>query len=147
MAGELAAHMGRRIRARRNELGLNQRELSDLIPSPTVNNQYVSNWERGVRPSDDHLELLAEALEVDPSYFLDGREDDAPSMAERLRRLEQQQEEALRQQQEILERLSGGGAVLSAEQWALLERWLAALEHAQPPRASENSPEGGERAA
>jgi transcriptional regulator with XRE-family HTH domain len=69
MASEIAVRIGERLRARREELGLNQRELADRMPA-AVSNQHVSNWERGVyKPSERYLEKLAEALDVDVSYF------------------------------------------------------------------------------
>lgn len=71
MAGEQATRIGARIRERRKELGLEtQRELADLIDVPTINNQVVSNWERGVaRPSDENMQRLATALKVEQAYF------------------------------------------------------------------------------
>lgn len=70
MAREHVIRMGERIRDRREERGLTQRELAELIPGKSDGNQ-VSKWERGEhRVSDDTLEHIARALEVDPSYFL-----------------------------------------------------------------------------
>jgi transcriptional regulator with XRE-family HTH domain len=70
MAGELARQVGARIRARREELGLNQRELAEKIGEVTVNNQRVSDWERGVnQPSSRYLEKVADALGVEVAYF------------------------------------------------------------------------------
>jgi len=69
MAAEHVARIGARIRQRREELGLTQRELADLIPGKADSNQ-VSKWERGEhKPGDDTLEHIAKALNVDPSYF------------------------------------------------------------------------------
>jgi len=70
VAGETAKRIGERIRDRRLELGLNQRQLAERIPNDAVNNQRVSDWERGVhQPSERHLKQLATALEVDVAYF------------------------------------------------------------------------------
>jgi transcriptional regulator with XRE-family HTH domain len=70
MAGELARQVGARIRARREELGLNQRELAERVDGQTVTNQRVSDWERGVnQPSQRYLQRLADALEVEVGYF------------------------------------------------------------------------------
>jgi transcriptional regulator with XRE-family HTH domain len=70
VAGETAKRVGERIRDRRLELGLNQRQLAERIPNDAVNNQRVSDWERGVhQPSERHLKQLATALEVDVAYF------------------------------------------------------------------------------
>lgn len=69
MATELAQRVGERIRARREELGLSQRQVADRMPD-AVSNQHVSNWERAVnQPSPRYLPKLAEALEVDIGYF------------------------------------------------------------------------------
>lgn len=71
MAKEHAQRIGRRLRKRRLELGLNQREVADRMKNRAVSNQHVSNWERGVyKPSDENLSDLAQALELDGiAYF------------------------------------------------------------------------------
>ncbi len=70
MASELQLRIGQRIKARREEQDLTQRELAELIPGKSDGNQ-VSGWERGEhRPSDATLEHIAFALEVDVSYFM-----------------------------------------------------------------------------
>lgn len=70
MAAEHLIRIGARIRKRREEMGLTQRELADQLPGKADGNQ-VSKWERGQhRVSDDTLEHIGAALEVDPSYFL-----------------------------------------------------------------------------
>ncbi len=70
MAGEVAVRIGAQMRARREELCLNQREVADRINVPAVSNQRISDWERGVyRPSERYLPKIAEALETDVSYF------------------------------------------------------------------------------
>lgn len=70
VAGETAQEIGARIRVRRLELGLNQRELADQIPEPSVGNQRISDWERGVhQPSERYLRMLASALKVEVAYF------------------------------------------------------------------------------
>jgi transcriptional regulator with XRE-family HTH domain len=69
MASEHVKRMGARIKDRREELGMTQRQLADQVGGATDGNQ-VSKWERGSnRPSDAKLERLAVALKVDPSYF------------------------------------------------------------------------------
>lgn len=73
MAGELAQQIGARIRQRREELGLKQGELAARFDSDAINNQRISDWERGVhRPSDRYMEQLAVALEKDVSWFYSG---------------------------------------------------------------------------
>lgn len=69
MAREHVIRMGQRIRERREELALTQRELADAIPGKSDGNQ-VSKWERGEhRVSDETLPHIARALDVDVSYF------------------------------------------------------------------------------
>jgi len=75
MAGEQAKRIGARIAQRRVEMGLNQRELAARLPSDAVNNQRVSDWERGVhKPNEQYLEQLAEALDVDLAWFYETAE-------------------------------------------------------------------------
>lgn len=69
MASQHAARIGARIRERREEVGLTQGQLARQIPGSVDVNQ-ISRWERGVhRPHDDTLAQMAEALDVDVSYF------------------------------------------------------------------------------
>jgi transcriptional regulator with XRE-family HTH domain len=69
MASEHVKRMGARIKDRREELGLTQRQLADLVGGATDGNQ-VSKWERGAnRPTDARLEKIADALQVEPAYF------------------------------------------------------------------------------
>jgi transcriptional regulator with XRE-family HTH domain len=74
MAKAQAARIGKRIRERRDELDLTQRELADLMTAaPGVGSQEVSNWERGLhRPNDTNLELLAEALQTTEADLVAG---------------------------------------------------------------------------
>lgn len=69
-----AQKIGRRIRERRDELELTQKELAArMTASPGADAQQVSNWERGIhKPSDDNLEILAEALETDMADLVSG---------------------------------------------------------------------------
>ena len=70
MAGEMAERVGARIRERRLELGMKQRELADLLGSDAIDNQRISDWERGVnRPSDRYMEQLAVALKRNVAWF------------------------------------------------------------------------------
>jgi transcriptional regulator with XRE-family HTH domain len=112
MAGEMAERVGARIRERRLELGMKQRELADMLGSDAIDNQRISDWERGVnRPSDRYMEKLASALERDVSWFF--REDaDMPTpdlsrdgavqdgLADRLDAIEQALAEAREERQE-----------------------------------------------
>lgn len=77
VATEISTRVGKNIRRRREELGLNQRQLADRIvdqnpeKNAAVSNQTVSNWERGVNePGGYYKSALAAALEVDVSYFV-----------------------------------------------------------------------------
>lgn len=61
--------IGQRIRKYRNERGLSQKQLAELIG---VSNSRISNWEQGVnRPDADILAALCRALQVSPSELLD----------------------------------------------------------------------------
>ena len=63
--------IGSRIRKYREERGLSQKQLAELIG---VKNNRVSNWEQGVnRPDADILAALCRALQVSPSELLDVR--------------------------------------------------------------------------
>lgn len=63
--------IGSRIRRFREERGLSQKQLAELIG---VKNNRVSNWEQGLnRPDADILAALCRALQVSPSELLDVR--------------------------------------------------------------------------
>jgi len=63
--------IGQRIRARRKELGLSQREIQD----PGITYAYISRVEAGKRrPSLDALIALGEKLDVTGLYLLTGDE-------------------------------------------------------------------------
>lgn len=63
--------IGSRIRRYREERGLSQKQLAELIG---VKNSRVSNWEQGLnRPDADILAALCRALQVSPSELLDVR--------------------------------------------------------------------------
>ena len=63
--------IGNRIRKYRENRGLNQKELAQLIG---VSNSRVSNWEQGInRPAADILVDICKALNVSPSELLDVR--------------------------------------------------------------------------
>lgn len=74
--------IGSRIRRYREERGLSQKQLAELIG---VKNSRVSNWEQGLnRPDADILAELCRALQVSPSELLDVRlVDDELSAQER----------------------------------------------------------------
>lgn len=71
MSDELARVVGQQIRARRLAAGMRyQRELADRMKAPTISNQTISDWERGVhKPSDENLRELAEIFDCDVSEF------------------------------------------------------------------------------
>ena len=66
--------IGKRMAARRKELGLKQYQLCEMID---VNYKYVSNLETGrSAPSLEVIMNLCEALNVTPNYFLLGADID-----------------------------------------------------------------------
>jgi transcriptional regulator with XRE-family HTH domain len=85
MAGELASRIGARIREAREDSGINQRQLADRIPSDAVNNQRVSDWERGVnKPSDRYMKMIATALDRPVGWFYSEAPADTPDLMETL---------------------------------------------------------------
>jgi transcriptional regulator with XRE-family HTH domain len=63
--------IGSKIRKDREERGLNQKQLAQLIG---VSNSRISNWEQGLnRPDADIIAALCRALKVSPSELLDVR--------------------------------------------------------------------------
>jgi transcriptional regulator with XRE-family HTH domain len=64
------AHIGQKIRARRNLLGLSQTELADAAG---ITFQQVQKYEKGVnRVGASRLQQFSDALGVAPSYFFEG---------------------------------------------------------------------------
>lgn len=64
-----AAQIGYRVRSRRHQLGLSQREVS----APGVSPQYLSRIEQGARaPSVKALRKIAARLEVTPEWLETG---------------------------------------------------------------------------
>lgn len=62
--------VGERIREARERKQWTQPQLSRAMP-PKVTPAYISRWETGAAmPGTQYLELLADALEVDVSFFL-----------------------------------------------------------------------------
>lgn len=62
-------NIGNRIRFYREDRGLNQKQLAELIG---VSNSRISNWEQGLnRPDADIIGKLCTALNVSPSELLD----------------------------------------------------------------------------
>ena len=73
-------HVGLKIRARRNLLGLSQTELADAAG---ITFQQVQKYERGAnRVGASRLMQFSEALGVPPAYFFEG----APTAGKRRRR-------------------------------------------------------------
>ena len=67
-ATQVDAHIGQKIRARRNLLGLSQTELANAAG---VTFQQIQKYEKGVnRVGASRLLQFSEALGVPPSYFL-----------------------------------------------------------------------------
>ena len=64
------AHIGQKIRTRRNLLGLSQTELAD---SAGITFQQIQKYEKGTnRVGASRLQQFSQALGVPPSYFFDG---------------------------------------------------------------------------
>ncbi|MBR6515033.1 MAG: helix-turn-helix transcriptional regulator [Clostridia bacterium] len=60
--------IGSRIRKYREECGLSQKQLADMI---NVSNSRVSNWEQGInRPDADIIADICRALNVSPSELM-----------------------------------------------------------------------------
>ena len=60
--------IGNRIRKYREEKGINQKQLAELI---CVSEGRVSNWEQGInRPNADILAEICRVLDVSPSLLL-----------------------------------------------------------------------------
>ena len=71
-------HIGQKIRARRNVLGLSQTELADAAG---ITFQQVQKYEKGTnRVGASRLQQFSEALDVPPSYFFDG----APTVGKKI---------------------------------------------------------------
>ena len=85
--------IGKRIAARRRQLGLKQAEVSELAD---ISNTYMSSIERAVSiPSTEVIMRLAIALDTTPDEFLVGasrRHDESwKNVAEKLRALDEKQ--------------------------------------------------------
>ena len=75
------AHVGRRVRMRRREIGMSQQTLADRL---NLTFQQVQKYERGLnRISASKLFEIAEALEAPVGFFFDGAAPSAASTASR----------------------------------------------------------------
>lgn len=66
---EFKERVGRRIADARDAKGWTQVQLARHMPS-SVDGATISRWEKGKVMPTVHLDALAEALDVDPSYFM-----------------------------------------------------------------------------
>jgi transcriptional regulator with XRE-family HTH domain len=75
---KIDAHIGQRIRMRRNELGLSQEKLGDALG---VSFQQVQKYEKGInRVGGSRMHQMSTALACTPVYFFEGLgRDTAPS--------------------------------------------------------------------
>lgn len=69
MGGNSKDELAGRIRSRRDELGMTQRQLAEALG---VSIQSVSDWERGVSRPWENLAALAKRLEVSTDWILTG---------------------------------------------------------------------------
>ena len=70
--GEVDDHVGKRVRERRNALGMSQEKLADAIG---IASQQVQKYEVGTdRVAAGRLWDIAKNLEVDVGYFFEGIE-------------------------------------------------------------------------
>ena len=77
-ATQVDTHIGQKIRARRNLLGLSQTELADAAG---ITFQQIQKYEMGAnRVGSSRLLQFSEALGVPPSYFFDG----APTVGKKI---------------------------------------------------------------
>jgi transcriptional regulator with XRE-family HTH domain len=77
-ATQVDAHIGQKIRARRNFLGLSQTELANAAG---ITFQQIQKYENGRnRVGASRLQQFSEALDVPPSYFFDG----APTVGKKI---------------------------------------------------------------
>ena len=77
-ATQVDAHIGQKIRARRNLLGLSQTELANAAG---ITFQQIQKYEKGTnRVGASRLQQFSEALGVPPSYFFDG----APTVGKKI---------------------------------------------------------------
>ena len=71
-SSEVDAHVGRRVRERRNALGMSQEKLADAIG---IASQQVQKYEIGLnRVAAGRLWDIAKVLEVNVGYFFEGIE-------------------------------------------------------------------------
>jgi transcriptional regulator with XRE-family HTH domain len=66
---ERAAAVGARIRQLRRQAGLTQRQLAERLPMSSGNLSRIENGDQGP-PSDEVLQSIAAALEIDPVELL-----------------------------------------------------------------------------
>jgi transcriptional regulator with XRE-family HTH domain len=70
---DIDRHVGARVRQRRLVLGISQQHLADLIG---VTNQQAHKYEKGInRISAGRLYVIAQALNVDITFFFEGLDD------------------------------------------------------------------------
>lgn len=80
MAHEVDVYVGKRIRQRRWLIGMTQQKLADAVG---IKFQQIQKYETGAnRVSASRLWDIADALEVDVSFFFDGLKNDQVKTAE-----------------------------------------------------------------
>ncbi len=80
MSHVVDVHVGQKIRHRRWLVGMTQQQLADLVG---IKFQQIQKYETGMnRVSASRLWDISRALDVPPSFFFEGLQDDADAPAE-----------------------------------------------------------------
>jgi len=80
MAHPVDIHVGKRVRHRRWLIGMTQQQLAEQVG---IKFQQIQKYETGAnRISASRLWDIADALDVPVSFFFEGLEEEAPSVAE-----------------------------------------------------------------
>lgn len=143
---DLSERLRFNIKRRRQELGLNQRQLAERM-SAAVSNQHVSNWERGIhQPSKRYVEELADALDTDPAYFMQPLPEETPDLVETLQPNGRSQEERLTDMEAKLDEVIRLVAVLADDETDQAEEQATRPAEEEDERPEQTPDEGEEDA-
>lgn len=79
--------VGDRLKQLRNEKNMTMQNLADALG--LNNSSIVSKWERGERnPKDSALQAYANYFDVSKDWIINGNEDDAPTIRNKLKEME-----------------------------------------------------------